>query len=217
MSDFVIDHGRKDRLSFPEIIFGATKSVEVLTKILKDYQAKGENALVTKLQGNKAKQLQGVYSDAFYDVDSGVFILHPLSGSGRSKEVAILSAGSSDIHVVNEIFYTLSFMGVGAEKINDVGVAGVHRLLDRLDELKTYKIIIVVAGFEGALPSVVGGLLPQPIIAVPSDVGYGVAEGGKVALHAMLSSCANGIAVMNINNGFGAAMASFRILQLING
>jgi len=202
MSDFNIDHGRKSRLSFPEIIYGASKSTEILINILEDYGSKGENALITKLQSDKAKRLQEDYPEAFYDPYSGIFILRPLSELKGASIVAILSAGSSDIHVVNEIFYTLSFLGVAAKKINDVGVAGVHRLLDRIDELKSFRILIVVAGFEGALPSVVGGLLPQPIIAVPSDVGYGVADGGKVALHAMLSSCANGITVMNINNEF---------------
>ena len=118
--------------------------------------------------------------------------------------------------MVNEAYYTLQFLGKPAERISDVGVAGIHRLMDRIEELKKFKVLIVVAGFEGALPSVVGGLFPQPIIAVPSDVGYGIAKGGKVALHAMLASCANGITVMNINNGFGAAMAAVRILNQNN-
>ena len=217
MSEFIIDHGRKDRLSFPEIIFGESKPEKVLIQILEDYLSNGQNALITKLQDFKAVGLLKKYPEAFYDEYSRVFILQPLPEVDKSADIAVLSAGSSDIHVVNEIYYTLSFLGVGSQKINDIGVAGVHRLMNRLEELKAYKILIVVAGFEGALPSVVGGLLPQPIIAVPSDVGYGVAQGGQVALNAMLSSCANGITVMNINNGFGAAIAAFRILQLVNG
>ena len=117
--------------------------------------------------------------------------------------------------MVNEAYYTLSFLGIKADRINDIGVAGVHRLLKRVDDLKSYKVLIVVAGFEGALPTVTGGLLPQPIIAVPTSVGYGVAEGGTTALNTMLSSCANGITVVNIDNGYGAAMAAFRIINLI--
>ena len=106
-------------------------------------------------------------------------------------------------------------MGTPAKRINDVGVAGIHRLFNRLDDLKACRVLIVVAGFEGALPSVVGGLLPQPIIAVPTSVGYGVAQSGITALHAMLTSCANGITVTNIDNGYGAAMAAYRILRQI--
>ena len=106
-------------------------------------------------------------------------------------------------------------MGTPAKRINDVGVAGIHRLFNRLDDLKACRVLIVVAGFEGALPSVVGGLLSQPIIAVPTSVGYGVAQSGTTALHAMLTSCANGITVTNIDNGYGAAMAAYRILRQI--
>ena len=211
-----IDHDREKRIGFPEVIYGASKSVEDILKILESFIAKGKNALVTKLQHDKALVLMKEYPKAIYDIPSGVFILSPLKEIKGLSEVAILSAGTSDIHVVNEVFYTLSFMGVKACRITDVGVAGVHRLLDKVEELRSYKILIVIAGFEGALPTVVGGLLQQPIIAVPADVGYGVAAGGQVALNSMLSSCANGITVVNINNGYGAAMSALRILNLIN-
>jgi pyridinium-3,5-biscarboxylic acid mononucleotide synthase len=127
--------------------------------------------------------------------------------------VAILTAGTSDQYLVNEVYYTLLFFGKEAKRFQDIGVAGVHRLLDNVHEIKRYKVLIVIAGFEGALPTVVGGLFPQPIIAVPASVGYGVSEGGKVALNSMLSSCANGITVVNIDNGYGAAMAALRILN----
>ena len=106
-------------------------------------------------------------------------------------------------------------MGHSATRIVDIGVAGIHRLLSRVDELKTYKVLIAVAGFEGALPTVTGGLLPQPVIAVPTSVGYGVSADGKAALSTMLSSCSNGISVVNIDNGYGAAMAAVRILNMI--
>lgn len=128
-------------------------------------------------------------------------------------EIAILSGGTSDQYLVDEIYYSLLFVGRKASRFHDVGVAGVHRLLENIEELRKYSVLIVVAGFEGALPTVVGGLLPQPIIAVPASVGYGVSKGGKTALKSMLASCANGITVVNIDNGYGAAMAAFRIIH----
>ena len=215
MSNFNIDHDRENRIGFPEVVYGASKNVADLLGILENYVANGNNVLVTKLQSDKATPLLDHYPKAFYDAASGIFILQSLNKLKDLKEVAIIAAGTSDIHIANEVFYTLQFVGVKATKIMDVGVAGVHRLLDKVAELKTYKVLIVIAGFEGALPTVVGGLLPQPIIAVPADVGYGVAKGGHVALNAMLSSCANGINVVNINNGYGAAMSALRILNLI--
>ncbi len=214
MANFNIDHGREERIGFPEVVYGASKSIADLKDILENYVANGKNVLVTKLQKEKSKLLMVPYPNAFYDEPSGIFLLKEPDEPKELKDVAIISGGTSDIHVVNEIYYTLAFLGIKAKKVNDVGVAGIHRLLDKIDELKSYKILIVIAGFEGALATVVGGLLPQPIIAVPTNIGYGVAEGGKVALNAMLSSCANGITVVNINNGYGAAMSALRILNL---
>lgn len=213
--NFDIDFERKSRLGFPEIIFGTTKSAGVLLEILQSYQQHGTNALITKLQPEKAKKLQQKFPQALYDGESGSFLLELDEENLTPGQVAIISAGSSDQFVVNEVYYTLAYLGLKAQRINDVGVSGVHRLMSRVEDLKKYKVLIVVAGFEGALPTVVGGLLPQPIIAVPASVGYGVASGGSVALNTMLSSCANGISVMNIDNGYGAAMAAFRILNLM--
>ncbi|MFB9052059.1 nickel pincer cofactor biosynthesis protein LarB [Formosa undariae] len=213
---FIIDEDRKRRLGFDEVIYGASKSVTLLLDILKEYTDKKENVLVTKLQEDKAKVLLETYKASFYDAESGIFILTELETSAEgSPKVGIVSAGSSDIGVANEAFYTLEYMGVKSRVIHDVGVAGLHRLLDKIEVLKTFDILIIVAGFEGALPTVVGGLLPQPIIAVPTSVGYGTAKGGETALHAMLSSCANGITVVNIDNGYGAAMSAFRMVKLL--
>lgn len=214
MSNFNIDHDRKDRIGFPEVVYGAEKSIGDLTKILEHFVANKKNVLVTKLQNKKAKTLLKSYPEAECDLEAGIFILEPLKKIKGNAEVAIISAGTSDIHVVNEAFHSLNFMGVKAKKFKDIGVAGIHRLLDRVEELRKFKVLIVVAGFEGALPTVVGGLLPQPVIAVPAAVGYGVSKGGKTALNSMLASCANGITVVNINNGYGAAMAAVRILNL---
>ncbi len=216
MSNFNIDHEREDRLGFPEIVFGTSKSTEDLILIINDYISRDKNILITKLQKKKAKRLLRHYPNSFYDTLSGIFMLKETSIVSENVKVAIISGGTSDIYIVNEVFYTLFFLGVKAEKINDVGVAGINRLMNRINDLKKYDILIVIAGFEGALPTVVGGLLPQPIIAVPTDVGYGVSKNGKTALNAMLSSCANGITVVNINNGYGAAMAAVRILNQFN-
>jgi len=213
---FIIDEDRKRRLGFEEVIFGASKSVALLSDLLKDYVKKDKNVLITKLQKNKATELLKIYKTAFYDDESEVFMLSKVEVSDENPaKIGIISAGSSDIGVANEAFYTLEYMGVKSRIIHDVGVAGLQRLLNRLDVLKTFDILIVVAGFEGALPTVVGGLLPQPIIGVPTSVGYGSAKNGETALHAMLTSCANGITVVNIDNGYGAAMSAFRMLKLI--
>ena len=210
---FNIDAGRKQRLGFDEVIYGASKSVSLLSELLKEYTKRNENVLVTKLQRKKANALLKKNKTAFYDVESGIFTLTPVTILNKTKKVGIISAGSSDIGVANETYYTLAYMGVGSEIIHDVGVAGLHRLLDKLEDLRAFEVLIVVAGFEGALPTVVAGLLPQPIIAVPTSVGYGTAKKGETALHAMLTSCANGISVVNIDNGYGAAMSAFRILN----
>ncbi len=210
---FNIDDNRRQRLGFDEVIYGASKSVSLLSKLLKEYTKRNENVLVTKLQRKKAKALLKKNKTAFYDVESGIFMLTPVAILNKTKKVGIISAGSSDIGVANETYYTLAYMGVGSEIIHDVGVAGLQRLLDKLEDLRAFEVLIVIAGFEGALPTVVAGLLPQPIIAVPTSVGYGTAKKGETALQAMLTSCANGISVVNIDNGYGAAMSAFRILN----
>lgn len=217
MESFHIDKDRDGRLGFPEVIFGATKSAEVLKELLGAYQQDGKPAFITKLQTNKGKALLEHFPEAFFDAESGAFLLPFLELEQGTSNIGIIAAGTSDLFVVNEAYYTLQYLGVKAERIVDVGVAGLHRLLSRLEHLKQFKILIVVAGFEGALASVMGGLLPQPIIAVPTSVGYGVGEGGKAALNAMLASCANGITVVNIDNGYGAAIAAYRILRMMGG
>ncbi|EDY84830.1 hypothetical protein VDG1235_4463 [Verrucomicrobiia bacterium DG1235] len=215
MSDaFELDFNRQERLGFPEVIFGASKPLSVLKDILQAYQDKGLNALATKVQADKGQALCQHFEGSLFDQESGIFLLQePRVASDKHDEVAILSAGTSDAFVVNEAYYTLQFLGCHAERFNDIGIAGIHRLLGKVEQLKRFKVLIVVAGFEGALPTAVGGLLSQPIIAVPASIGYGVSEGGHVALNTMLSTCANGISVVNIDNGYGAAMAAYRILR----
>lgn len=215
MSDeFELDFNRTERLGFPEVIYGASKPLPVLKNILQSYKDKNLNALATKVQTEKGARLASHFPGSHFDETSGIFLLQEIADPARDgQEVAILSAGTSDAYVVNEAYHTLRFLGCEATRVNDIGIAGIHRLLGKVETLKKYKVIIVVAGFEGALPTAVGGLLPQPIIAVPASVGYGVSENGHVALNTMLSSCANGISVVNIDNGYGAAMAAYRILR----
>ncbi|MEM7370907.1 MAG: nickel pincer cofactor biosynthesis protein LarB [Bacteroidota bacterium] len=216
MNTFHIDWDREGRLGFPEVIYGAGKSPEVLLELLASYVADDKNALITKLQAEKAPPLLRQYPDAFFDQESGIFLLREEELSAQQARIGIVAGGTSDLFVVNEIHYTLQYLGIRSERIVDVGVSGLHRLLSRLDHLKSFSVLIGVAGFEAALPTVLGGLLPQPIIAVPTSVGYGVGEGGKAALHALLASCANGITVVNIDNGYGAAIAAFRMLGMGN-
>lgn len=215
MAGFEIDFDRPGRLGFPEVIYGASKSVPVLVALLQSYQELGQNALVTKLQIEKIEQLEEHFPGAIADREAGVFLLELKEEELQSGQIAVVSAGTSDAFIALESYYTLAYLGLKADLIQDVGVAGLHRLMNRLESLKTYRVLIVVAGFEGALPTVMGGLLPQPIIAVPTSVGYGVAINGQAALQSMLSSCANGISVVNIDNGYGAAIAAFRILNQI--
>jgi NCAIR mutase (PurE)-related protein len=212
MNPVDLDHGRGARLGFPEVIYGPSKPTRVLIDILRECQGAQGNALVTKLQPDKGEALLGAFPGAFFDEVSGLFALRMDPPRSSDPEVGIIAAGTSDLFVANEAFYTLAHLGVPAQRVMDVGVAGIHRLTSRLDRLRRFRVLIVVAGFEGALPTVVGGLLPQPIIGVPTSVGYGVGTGGTAALHAMLTSCANGIVVVNIDNGYGAAMAAFRLL-----
>jgi len=214
--NFNIDLDRESRLGFPEVIFGQSKTVEQLKSVLKYYQQHEMSALATRVQADKAQQLLAVFPNTFYDEESGIFGLNLNVSNESNPEVVIVSGGTSDAYVVNEIFYTLNYVGLAATVIQDVGVSGLHRLLNRLEDIKSHKIIIAVAGFEAALPTVLGGLVSQPIIAVPTSVGYGVAAQGQVALHSLLASCANGITVVNIDNGYGAAIAAFRMLHTFN-
>jgi len=213
---FKIDYQREQRIGFQEVVFGASKNINQLQEIVTDFQKNGKSALITRTQKEKADVLCKKFKPNFYDEVSEMLLIGQFPDDAVEGEIAILSGGTSDQYLVNEVYYSLLYVGRKAKRFQDIGVAGVHRLLDNIDEIRKYKVLVIVAGFEGALPTVVGGLLPQPIIGVPASVGYGVGAGGTVALHSMLTSCANGISVVNIDNGYGAAMAAFRILNSIN-
>jgi NCAIR mutase (PurE)-related protein len=212
MNDHDIDFERQDRLGFPEFVFGEGKTVAQLAAILDRHRAHGASCLVTRLQPEKGEALAAAHDDLDHDPLARTLRLgddHPPAGTGS---VAVCAAGTSDAPVVAEAAAVLRFLGIETTTFVDKGVAGIHRLMTSLPELRDADVVICVAGFEGALPSVLSGLVRQPIIGVPTSVGYGVAAGGTTALHAMLASCANGLTVVNIDNGFGAAIAAARIL-----
>jgi NCAIR mutase (PurE)-related protein len=212
-SNYNLDFERNQRLGFPETVYGANKSAESLLNIARALIEKHEHALITRLQEEKFLELSRHFDQIEYDKASGACLIGKIIDEPVKKSVAILSGGTSDEFIVNEAYYTLRYLGIGATRFQDIGIAGLHRLLSIKDELAFFRVLIVVAGFEGALPTVVGGLSPLPIIAVPASIGYGVAKDGITALNAMLSSCANGIVVVNIDNGYGAALAAYRILN----
>ena len=205
-----IDHHRSLRKGFPEAIWGEGKTSGQILSIIKQLKRKGQNILITRLEEKKAKTIRKVFPKSQYYSISKVLthLTHSIKSEGKGT-ILVITAGTTDIPVAEEALVTARFMGNHAEAIYDVGVAGIHRLLSERQRLETASVLIVVAGMEGALPSVVGGLVDRPVIAVPTSIGYGTSFGGITALLAMLNSCASGVAVVNIDNGFGAGyMAS---------
>ncbi len=212
-ADLRLDYDRAERLGFPEIVYGESKSVDQLQRLVAGFEVRNQGVMISRCAPEKAAALppRGVY-----DAVARTWMHQPVPSPSVPGNVAVVSAGTSDAPVVREALNTLRFLGVQAMDIQDVGVAAIYRLLERLDDLAACDVIICVAGFEGALASVVAGQCPQPVIAVPTSVGYGVAQNGTAALHAMLASCANGLMVMNVDNGVGAALAARRILRLLS-
>lgn len=204
-----IDHHRTLRQGFPEVIFGESKTVGQMEQIIIALLAKGNNILATRVDGEKGAKLRQTFPAAHYHSESHCLTIEqkPVELKGRGK-ILVVSAGTSDIPVAGEAVITARMMGNEVESLFDVGVAGLHRLLSRKELLSSAAVVIVVAGMEGALPSVVGGLIDRPVIAVPTSVGYGASFGGIAALLGMLNSCAAGVTVVNIDNGFGAAYAA---------
>jgi len=202
-----VDHHRHIRQGIPEVIFAQGKKVEEVIAIARSLYKKSKKLLVTKASQEIYRKI-GIKKAIFYPV-SGV-----ISAGGETKKkghILILSAGTSDIPVAEEASVTASFLGSRVESIYDVGVAGIHRLQEARKSIDSARVLIVVAGMEGALPSVIGGLTDKPVIAVPTSIGYGTSFSGLTALFAMLNSCVPGIAVMNIDNGFGAGCLAHKI------
>ena len=204
-----IDHHRALRQGTPETIFGSGKTPAQVISIMKRMQTQKNNILVTRLDKEKALPIKRAFPKGRYYPQSRVLTLlnHPIKITGRGT-ILVVCAGTSDIPVAEEAILTAQIMGNRVEHLYDVGVAGIHRLMSQRERLMAAHVIIVIAGMEGALPSVVGGLVDRPVIAVPTSVGYGSNFGGITALLAMLNSCASGITVVNIDNGYGAAFAA---------
>ena len=216
MLDIRYDFQRSERIGLVEAIWGEDKSIDQLKRVTKMVLSKKEPVFITRIDKKKAEILLKLYEDAkFHEEANCLTIGENAKPIDTSKKVAIISGGSSDLPVTLEAKLALEIYGLSCETFIDVGVAGLHRLLNQLDEISKYDILIVCAGMEGALATVIGGLLPQPVIAVPVSVGYGVSKNGETALNSMLSSCSPGITVMNIDNGYGAAMAAVRIIKCI--
>ena len=200
-----IDTHRSIRTELPEVIFGKNKSFEEIRSIIENFLKKDEQVLVTKLQKYKAEKIKKIYNSAKYYPKSKVLIINEKE-KNLIGDVTVISAGTSDISVAEEAYLTLKFFGSKSEIISDVGIAGLHRLLEYKDSIYRANIIVAVAGMEGALPSVIAGIFGKPIVAVPTSVGYGTNFNGVTPLLSMLNSCAPGIAVVNIDNGFGAGV-----------
>ena len=214
MDESIIDFQRRKRLGVIEAIWGEHKSIKQISEILKKYQHACETAFVTRLTKEKAEKLLIEFPSAKFHEISGCLTMGLFEECISPKEeVIILTGGTSDLGVASEAEIALNLHGIKTKLLIDVGVAGIHRLLDRLEEVKSAKVVIACAGMEGALPTVLAGLIPQPIIGLPVSVGYGISGGGKTALEGMLASCAPGLLVVNIDNGYGAAMAALRIIS----
>ena len=211
-----IDHHRKKRQGFPEIIYGEGKSAEQIISITRALKAKGSNVLVTRIGKEKAAEVLLVFPKFTYNDTAEVLFWKQESreSNEHSAYIAIVCAGTSDLRVAEEAAATAEALGCEVKRFYDVGVAGIHRLLDNIEAIQQATVSVVVAGMEGALPSVVGGLVSHPVIAVPTSVGYGASFQGMAALLTMLNSCASGISVVNIDNGFGGAYNAALIQQL---
>ena len=207
-----IDHNREIRSGLPEVIYSKGKSVVQIKKIIASLSKAKSDILATKLSADAYKSLKpSLPKKAIYNEQGKILIIRHKKLIAKKGLITIVTAGTSDIPIAQEAVTTADLLGSRVETIFDVGVAGLHRLLDNIKKIEKARVIIVVAGMEGALASVVGGLVSQPIIAVPTSVGYGTSFGGVSALLTMLNSCATGMAVVNIDNGFGAGCMAHRI------
>ena len=221
----VLDHARRARTGVPEVVFCQGKTTQQVVEIMARLVEREGRALATRAAPEVAAAVAGAFPEAVYSCLARVIVLDRRPAMQADSTVAdaahgiplpyvaVVTAGTSDIPVAEEAAVTLEFLGARVERVNDVGVAGLHRLLSQHEVLSQARVVIAVAGMEGALPSVIGGLVACPVIAVPTSIGYGASFGGLAALLAMLNSCAPGVAVVNIDNGFGAAVHAYKILR----
>lgn len=209
-----VDHHRELRKGFPEVIYGLGKTPDQIVKIAREIVRKGSNLLATRVEPDVYKRIRGKIPKAVYNPAARTLSLKQKTAVTGKGRIAILTAGTSDIPVAEEAFVTCDILGNDTVRIYDVGVAGIHRLLGEMGEIRKARVVITVAGMEGALPSVVAGLVSVPVVAVPTSIGYGASFKGLAALLAMLNSCPGGVAVVNIDNGFGAGCLASLINHL---
>jgi NCAIR mutase (PurE)-related protein len=213
VGEAVVDHHRQFRRGFPEVILGEGKTADQILSIVQSLTTREANVLITRIDKNKTLRLRKAFPALAYRprARTATLVNRPIEIKGRGT-ILVVTAGTTDIPVAEEAMVTAQMMGNEVEMVYDVGVAGIHRLLHHRERIMEAHVLIVVAGMEGALPSVVGGMVNRPVIAVPTSTGYGASFQGVAALLAMLNSCAAGVAVVNIDNGFGAGY----IASLIN-
>jgi len=204
-----VDHHRALRTGFPEVVLGLGKSAEQIAAILNELRVSGANLLATRVDADKARiVLPSVPGARYADAARAIVVeQRPIVERGRGT-IVVASAGTSDLPVAEEAALTAELLGNRVERVHDVGVAGIHRLIARREQLTRAAVIVVVAGMEGALPSVVAGMVARPVVAVPTSIGYGASFGGIAALLGMLNACAAGVTVVNIDNGFGGGYAA---------
>ncbi len=209
-----IDHHREIRTGYPEIIYCAGKSVEQVKEIFRVMSEKENNVVGTRANQEMYDAVKSVVPEAVYYSLARIISFQKKKPETPDSKIAIVTAGTSDMPVAEEAAITAELLGNNVLRIYDAGVAGIHRLVDKLPEIRGCRVVIVIAGMEGALASVVGGLVDKPIIAVPTSVGYGANFGGISALLAMLTSCSTGVSVVNIDNGFGAGFSASMINRM---
>jgi NCAIR mutase (PurE)-related protein len=204
-----VDHHRQLREGFPEVVLGEHKSLEQIIAIVMELAKGGGNVLVTRVDPAKGKLIVEAVQGAHHEAEARAVVLRqkPVQDLGRGQ-IVVVCAGTSDLPVAREAVLTAELMDNRVELVVDVGVAGIHRLMHRYDTLRAASVVVVVAGMEGALASVVGGMVSRPIVAVPTSIGYGASFGGLAPLLGMLNACAAGVTVVNIDNGFGAGYAA---------
>ena len=209
-----IDHHREMRTGYPEIIYCAGKSIEQVREIFRVMSEKENNVLGTRANQEMFEAVKSMSEEAVYFPIARIIALQKKKPAVPESRIAVITAGTSDMPVAEECAVTAELLGNNVLRIYDAGVAGIHRLVDKLPEIRNCRVIVVIAGMEGALASVVGGLVDKPVIAVPTSIGYGANFGGISALLAMLTSCSTGVTVVNIDNGFGAGFAASMINRM---
>ncbi len=209
----MVDHHRELRTGVPEIVYGASKTAEQIAGTLGELANRGA-AIATRVDADKAARVKQLLPGATFHELARIVSAGTPGVRPAAARIAVVCAGTSDLPVAEEAALVAEWLGAPVTRISDVGVAGLHRLLARLDEIRACEVVIAVAGMEAALPSVLGGLTDRPLIAVPTSVGYGVSVDGLVALGALLAGCAPGVSVVNIDNGVGAAVAAVKIARL---